>query len=128
VRALLDTHAFLWWNADDERLSAPARAVIGDGRNEILLSAASAWEIAIKVGRGRLTLPLPPARYVPDRMRMNGFTGLPVEIAHAVGVAALPNVHSDPFDRLIVAQAIAEGIPIITADPDIGRYPIETIW
>jgi len=92
-----------------------------------LLSAASSWEIAIKYALGRLTLPDEPARYVPDRMRRSAVDGLAVAHAHALAVATLPPLHRDPFDRLLVAQAQLEGLPIITADPAIRRYEVETI-
>lgn len=127
MRALLDTHVFLWWNMDDPRLSDSIREIISDGRNELLLSAASAWEIAIKAGRGRLTLPAPPQEYVADRLGLHGFRPLPISLGHALHVYNLPNHHRDPFDRLLVAQAQLEEIPILTADPVIARYDVKTI-
>ena len=128
MRALLDTHAFLWWNLDDPQLSASARAIIGDGQNEIFVSAASAWEIAIKVGKGRLVLPESPERYVANRMAHSRFLALPIQLSHALHVATLPRIHEDPFDRLLVAQGQMEGLPILTADPEIARYPVEILW
>jgi len=128
LRALLDTHAFLWWNLDDPQLSASARAIIGDGQNEIFVSAASAWEIAIKVGKGRLVLPESPERYVANRMAHSRFLALPIQLSHALHVATLPRIHEDPFDRLLVAQGQMEGLPILTADPEIARYPVEILW
>ncbi len=128
MRALLDTHTFLWWNTDDPQLSEPVRAVIRDGANEIFLSAVSAWEIAIKAARGRLILPESPEKYVADRLTLHRFQGLSIELSHALRVYSLPDLHHDPFDRLLVAQSQMEGIPILTADENIVRYPVEVIW
>jgi PIN domain nuclease of toxin-antitoxin system len=102
--------------------------VIGDPQNEILVSVATAWEIALKERRGRLQLPLPAGRYVPERMAQDGFQALDIQLSHVLAAAGLPPHHDDPFDRVLVAQAIAEGIPLITADEAIGRYAIRTIW
>ena len=126
--ALLDTHTFLWWNLDHPRLSDTAREIIGDGRNDIYLSVASAWEIAIKTVRGRLMLPEAPDRYVANRMQYHRFSGLPIELSHALGVYDLPPIHADPFDRLLIAQSQLEKIPLLTADAEIVRYPVEVIW
>jgi len=128
VRYLLDTHAFLWWIADDRRLSSPARAVIEDPDNEIHVSAVSAWEIAIKAGLGRITFQEDPARLIPAQLAANGFVDVPIESRHALGVLQLPLLHRDPFDRLLVAQALAENLPILTADPLVSQYPVPTIW
>ncbi len=128
MKALLDTHTFLWWNLDDPRLSEVARSFIVDGRNELFLSAASAWEIAIKYARGRLVLPESPERYVGSRMAYHGIHPLPVQLSHALGVAALLPFHSDPFDRLLVVQCQMENIPIITADAAIATYGVAVIW
>lgn len=128
MRALLDTHTFLWWNLDDPQLSAIAREFIANGGNEIFLSAASAWEIAIKAAKGRLTLPESPARYVADRMRLHRFSALPIELSHALEVYQLPAFHQDPFDRLLVAQSQLEDMPILTGDGEISRYKVEVIW
>ena len=128
MRALLDTHTFLWWNLDDPLLSAEARTIIGTGQNEIFLSAASAWEIAIKAAKGRLKLPEPPEKYVSDRMRLHHFSALPVELSHALEVYRLPPIHTDPFDWLLIAQSQLEDLPILTANADIGRYQVQVIW
>jgi len=128
VRALLDTQAFLWWDLDDARLSPLVKEIAGAGASEIYVSAASAWEIAIKVGRRRLDLPAPVDSYVPARLAAYRFRALPIEIEHALRVATLPMIHRDPFDRLLIAQAQLEGLPIITLDPVIARYDVETIW
>jgi PIN domain nuclease of toxin-antitoxin system len=128
VKALLDTHTFLWWNLDDERLSSRVREIIADGRNEIYFSAASAWEIAIKTARGKLILPEEPAAYLARRLESNHFQSLPVQISHAAQVYTLPRHHDDPFDRLLVAQSQLENLPILTLDPEIRKYAVETLW
>lgn len=128
VRALIDTHAFLWWNLDDDRLSDGAREVIQDGRNEILVSAASIWEVAIKVSKGRLDLPDEIEFYVTDRLHRNRWHVLPIDERHAIRAAGLPRIHADPFDRALIAQAQVEQVPIVTTDAAITRYDVETIW
>ena len=127
MKAILDTHIFLWWNMDDPQLSSTIRAIISDGRNELFLSAASAWEIAIKAARGRLNLPTKPRDYVSDRLVLHSLQPLPITLSHALQVYALPNHHRDPFDRLLVAQGQFENMPILTADPLIAKYDVETI-
>jgi PIN domain nuclease of toxin-antitoxin system len=127
VNALLDTHTFLWWNLDDPQLSPAARQFIQDGRNQVYLSAASAWEIAIKAARGRLVLPESPERYVANRMAHYRFLPLPIQLSHALKVYSLPDIHSDPFDRLLIAQSLLEDLPIITSDEEIKSYPASVI-
>ena len=127
-RALLDTHAFLWWNNEPERLSARAHDFIRDENNEIFFSAASAWEISVKFAKGQLELPLPAEEFVLTRMGREGFRPLPIEVSHALHVGHLPALHGDPFDRLLVSQAQLEGLPILTSDPNVARYDIEVIW
>jgi PIN domain nuclease of toxin-antitoxin system len=128
VNALLDTHTFLWWNIDDPQLSARVRTFIANGENTIYLSAASAWEIAIKCAKGRLALPESPEHYIANRMAYSRFSPLPVSLSHAVQVYNLPAIHADPFDRLLVAQAQIEGIPLLSGDDEIHRYEVEIIW
>jgi PIN domain nuclease of toxin-antitoxin system len=128
MKYLLDTYAFLWWNMDDAQLSSLAREIISDGANEIFLSAATAWEIAIKTARGRLELPEDPTRYVSSRMNLHGFQALPVQIYHAVQVYKLPMHHADPFDRLLVAQSQIESMPLISVDVDIRKYEVDVVW
>jgi len=125
MRLLVDTHCWLWMHVDPDRFSAETLGLLEDADNELLLSAASAWEIAIKYALGRLPLPACPERYVPSRMKSSGTTGLPVEHVHALRVAELPHHHRDPFDRLLVAQAQIEDIAILTADPQFGLYDVE---
>jgi PIN domain nuclease of toxin-antitoxin system len=128
VKALLDTHTFLWWNMNDPQLSRTAREFIIDGSNEIYLSAASAWEITLKAAKGRLILPETPGKYIADRINHNQFISLPVQISHAVEVFHLSEIHNDPFDRLLIAQSRLEDLAIITIDERIKDYEVETIW
>lgn len=128
MRLLLDTHAFLWWVADDPRLSAPARRSIGAPRNEVFFSAVSAWEIVLRGSLGKTSLPESPDRFVPEQLRDNAFVALPVTVSHALAVGRLPNVHRDPFDRLLIAQAIVEGLRIVTRDEQISKYAVPVIW
>jgi PIN domain nuclease of toxin-antitoxin system len=128
VKVLLDTQCFLWWHLASDRLSPGARDVIASARDPLYLSAASAWEIAIKVSLGKLRLPEPPARYVPTRMVEQGIKALPVDHGHALRAAELPPLHADPFDRLLVAQAQLERMTLLTADPQIVAYDLETVW
>jgi PIN domain nuclease of toxin-antitoxin system len=126
VRLLLDTHVFLWLHTEPERLGEHL-ALVEDPRNQLLVSAASSWEIAIKHALGRLPLPEPPQRYVPERLRAIGAQALPIEHTHALAVAALAPLHRDPFDRLLVAQAGVLDVPILTADPAVAQYPVRTL-
>lgn len=128
MRALLDAHAFIWWVLDTPQLSATCRDIVSDGDNEVYFSVASAYEIAYKADQGRLSLPAAPEAFVRDRLATNGFVPLRIELAHALRAAVLPHIHRDPFDRLLVAQAQIEGLAILTADPAISRYDVETIW
>ena len=127
MRVLLDTHVWLWMAAAPERLSPAARALVVAPENELLLSAASAWEIAIKHGLGRLTLPEAPETFVPRVVAQLGVTPLPVHHRHALRVASLPSHHRDPFDRLLVAQAQLEGVPILTADRNFAGYDVPVL-
>lgn len=127
MRVLLDTQVFLWWVTNDARLSTRARDLISDGDNEVMISAASGWEIAIKSRLGKIQLPESPERFVPAQVISNGFKGLPILLDHALRVCALPDHHRDPFDRILVAQGQVEHLPIITTDPQIARYDIEVI-
>jgi PIN domain nuclease of toxin-antitoxin system len=124
---LLDTQVWLWMLAAPERLSRKAKGLVVSADNELLLSAASAWEIAIKHGLGKLHLPEPPVEYVSRLMVSTGVTPLPVVHRHALHVATLPPHHRDPFDRLLIAQAVLERVPVVTANPVFRRYGIKTI-
>lgn len=128
VRALLDTHSFLWWESDEDRLSKSAFDIIRDGRNELIVSVATIWEVAIKYAKGRLILPTAPDLFIAERLRRNRWTELPIDRLHAIRAGSLPRLHGDPFDRMLIAQAQLESIPILTTDSAITRYDVETIW
>ncbi|ARV61282.1 twitching motility protein PilT [Nostocales cyanobacterium HT-58-2] len=128
MRALLDTHAFLWWVTDDSRLSPTAKSIITDSSNLLFLSAASVWEIVIKVRLGKLTLPEPLETYIPSRLTMNRIESLPITFIHTLQVSHLPDLHQDPFDRIIIAQSQVEKMPIVTVDSKMAQYPIAVIW
>lgn len=113
--------------AAPERLG-DMRAVLEDGERTLVLSAASSWEIAIKYQLGRLELPQPPERFVPDRLRSTGVTPIAIEHTHVLGAGRLPAHHRDPFDRVLVAQARHLGVPIVTADPLIRAYDVTVHW
>lgn len=125
MRFLVDTHCWLWLQASPERLSSEMLSLLEDPANELILSAASSWEIAIKYALGKLPLPEPPSRYVPSRMATSGSRGLPVEHAHALRVAELPAHHRDPFDRLLIAQAQIEKLVLVTVDREFEKYDVE---
>ena len=126
MKLLLDTHVFLWLQTEPERLGESLQLVEAE-RTELLLSAASSWEIAIKYELGKLPLPEPPDRYVPERIRAIGAQAVAVEHPHALAVATLPALHRDPFDRLLVAQATLLGLTIMTADPSVAQYATPTV-
>jgi PIN domain nuclease of toxin-antitoxin system len=120
---LLDTHAVLWWQADDRRLSKPARRAIATA-DVVWVSAASGWEVAIKSALGRLRLSEPLAVTVAAA----DLTELPVTLAHAARLAELPPHHTDPFDRMLVAQALVEGATLVTRDTALGAYGVRVLW
>lgn len=128
MRFLLDTCTFLWWMAEPSRLSERVRPLLADPGNEFCLSAVSAWEISLKYAAGRLPLPLPPAEYVASRRRICGIAALPLTEPEALHVPRLPKIHTDPFDRMLICQAIVHGLPILTPDPWIAQYPIRVLW
>jgi PIN domain nuclease of toxin-antitoxin system len=125
---LLDTHVWLWMQTEPKRLGLRARNFVGDPKNELLLSAASTWEIAIKWAVGRLPLPEPPQAFFLPRIASTGVTPLAITHAHALRVGELPDHHRDPFDRMLVAQAQIEGIPILTSDRQLWPYAVELLW
>jgi PIN domain nuclease of toxin-antitoxin system len=127
VKILLDTQCWLWLQSTPERLSERVRDRLADEENALFLSAASAWEIAIKYALGKLSLPRVPAQYVPSRMQRSGTASLPLTHEHALRVATLPPHHRDPFDRLLVAQAQLEGMALLTADPQLSRYDVKLL-
>jgi PIN domain nuclease of toxin-antitoxin system len=123
LRLLLDTNVFLWWRADDRRLSEAARAAIA-GAEAVFVSAATAWEAAIKAALGRLAYP----DTIEAGVEASGFEKLGITLAHAERAGALPRHHADPFDRMLVAQALAEGLTLVTSDPILRRYGMSILW
>lgn len=125
MRLLLDTHAYLWWLTDDPRLSEAAREAIGDGGSAVNVSAASVWEIAIKSTLGRLEL---RGADVVSEIGINGFCELPISAAHAAAAGALPRIHDDPFDRMLVAQSRLDGLVCVTRDVVFSEYQVPVLW
>lgn len=128
ARLLLDTHTFLWWINDAPELSQTARDAISNADSECFLSVASCWEMSIKSSLGKLTLTKPVERFVLDQITENGFLILNIELRHAAKVESLPFHHRDPFDRLLIGQAISEKLTIITADSKFSHYGVKLIW
>jgi PIN domain nuclease of toxin-antitoxin system len=128
VRVLLDTHALLWWLFDDPRLSRRARAAIASPDTGVLVSAASAWEIATKHRLGKLPEAGDVAARLPAYMRKAAFQEMPVSVAHALAAGALPGPHRDPFDRMLIAQSLGEDIQVITHDPVFREYGARVLW
>jgi PIN domain nuclease of toxin-antitoxin system len=128
MRALLDTNSFLWFISGSDRLSIDAKTVIADLQNQLVLSTASLWEIAIKVSLKKLDLRQPYGQLIPRQLEENDIAVLPIELSHLHKVIDLPFHHRDPFDRLIVAQALVEGLPVISSDAVFSRYAVRIIW
>jgi PIN domain nuclease of toxin-antitoxin system len=127
MKAILDTHAFLWALAGDARMSRDARDIFA-GPTDLSLSIASIWEILIKVQSGKLNLPHPAGPYLLNKLAENRIKRIPITIDHLLALERLPMHHRDPFDRMLIAQSMEEGSPLITADPMFKRYPIRVIW
>jgi len=128
MRALLDTNSFLWFISGSDRLSIDAKNFIADMQNQLVLSVASLWEIAIKISLGKLDLLQPYGQLIPQQLEENDVAVLPIEIGHMNKVIYLPFHHRDPFDRLIIAQALAEGIPVVSPDTVFSQYAVKLIW
>ena len=128
MRILLDTHSLLWLVTDDPRLSTTARATFLDADNELLCSAVVGFEIAVKYSLGKLELAEPPRTFIKNRMRKNALIPPPITMTHATRVAELPFHHRDPFDRLLVAQALEENVPLLSADEILSAYGIRRLW
>ena len=127
-RLLLDTHAFLWWVNDAPELTAAARQAIADANNEVYLSVASCWEMSIKSSLGKLRLARQIDRFVSDQLTANAFTLLNIELRHTAKVEKLPFFHRDPFDRLLIAQAMTEKMTLLTVDSAFAEYDVKTLW
>jgi PIN domain nuclease of toxin-antitoxin system len=128
LRVLLDTHSLLWLVTDDPRLSDTARNTFLDSDNELLCSAVVGFEIAVKHSLGKLELAEAPRTFIENRIRNNALTPFPITIEHAVRVADLPYHHRDPFDRLLIAQALEEDVPLLSADEILSAYDIRRLW
>jgi PIN domain nuclease of toxin-antitoxin system len=127
MRLLLDTHIFIWWADQPEKLSPAALSALEDEANELLLSVASVWEMQIKMQLGKLKLSLPLKELVKNQQEINDLTVSPVALSHVLALDALPFHHKDPFDRLLIAQSIAEGITIVTADSQFSNYSVKLL-
>lgn len=125
MRLLLDSHAYLWWLLGDDRLGAAAREAMADPRSLVFVSSATIWELGIKAALGRLNL---GGADLVDEIPVNGFAELPIGAAHAARAAALPRHHDDPFDRMLIAQAIHEGLTCVTRDALFDRYRVPLLW
>ena len=128
MRALLDTHTFFWFIEDNPRLSATAKAVIVDGTNDILLSVASLWEMAIKISLGKLNVSGSFEPYITQQLAASNIGLLDISLLHVAAVVTLPFHHRDPFDRLLIAQAQVEQIPLISVDPAFDSYAVHRLW
>ena len=128
MNLLLDTCTFLWIATGDESLSSSARRLFADPTNQVFLSAVSAWEIAVKHSLGRLPLPRPPSVLVPEQRRRHQIQPLLLDEAAALFCAKLPELHKDPFDRMLICQAIMGGLTLLTPDQLISQYPVATSW
>ncbi|MBI3919998.1 MAG: type II toxin-antitoxin system VapC family toxin [Armatimonadetes bacterium] len=128
MNLLLDTQALLWFLLDDPRLSGMARESIVDADGLIFVSPASLWEIAIKMSLGQYTLPAPFAAFWDEQLLTNDFTILPISVSHSARVVDLPFYHRDPFDRLIIAQSLVEGVPVVGSDDLFDQYGVKRVW
>lgn len=127
MRILIDTHILIWWESTPERLSSTARRRLEEAQDTFIISVASLWEMQIKLAIGKLTLRLPLAEVVREQQKQNGFEILPITLQHVLALETLPMHHKDPFDRLLIAQAQAEGLPLLSADAVFDQYPIRRL-
>ena len=128
MKYLLDTSIWLWSVGSVENINPVGRELLADGKQEFYLSAASSWEIGIKAASGKLQLPGPPVTYVPKRLADQGIIPLPILHQHALAVYDLPKHHTDPFDRLLIAQALTEEMVVLTSDSVFRRYTVPIVW
>jgi len=127
MKALLDTHTFLWAISEQEKLSERAREIY-TGSHDLLLSVASLWEALIKVKAGKLPLPRPTGPYLIRELRKNRIEVLPIKLDHVLRTETLPVHHRDPFDRILIAQSLEENLPLVTSDPLFKRYGVQVVW
>ncbi|OGW66655.1 MAG: twitching motility protein PilT [Nitrospirae bacterium RIFCSPLOWO2_02_FULL_62_14] len=128
MRLLLDTSTFLWWITDSDRLSKKGRDLLAGGRHDVWFSAVSSWEIVIKAALGRVTLPRDSEHFIAEQISINAFQVLPIHLKHTLKVASLPSLHRDPFDRLLIAQALSEDFTILSGDSQVAAYPVPVVW
>lgn len=128
MKLLLDTHALIWWAGNDPRLRSGARAAISDARNDVCVSAASAWECAVKVQNGKLSEAAPLVAAFRSTLERAGFAMLDITLEHALAAGALPRHHGDPWDRMLIAQALGEGMALVSKDKEMDRYGVKRIW
>ena len=128
MKYLLDTHAFLWFVLDDKRISTNAKSIIKDSKNEIFFSAASAWEMAIKIKLNRLKIKGNLEPFIIEQLSANSIVPLSITISHSLHTERLPQFHKDPFDRIIIAQSILENLQLISTEKDIRKYNIKVVW
>lgn len=128
MRLLLDTHTLIWYYQTDLKLNTAARTLIENPANKVLVSPASYWEVAIKIGTQKPILQVPFGVFIQEAITDNGFTILPIEPHHCERLLLLPRHHKDPFDRMLVAQALAEGIPLVSADATLDQYNVQRMW
>ncbi len=128
MKFLLDTSTFLWIITNNSKLSTRAKNIILNGENELYFSSISAWEISIKCRLGKLKLPELPETFIPEQIRINNLQVLPLQLSHALNVYNLPELHKDPFDRMLISQAILEKLVILTPDAEIGKYAVKVTW
>ncbi len=128
MRLLVDTHTWLWMLSAPDRLPARVREIVANPSTEVLVSAATAWEIAIKHGLGKLPLPEPPSTFVPSRLASSGCVALAIDHGHALTAGALPSHHRDPFDRLLIAQSQVLQIPLCSGDRAVAAYEVDLLW
>ena len=128
MKLLLDTHAFIWWFNEPEKLSTKALAILTDRGHEVFLSVVSVWEMQIKMQAGKLKLAIPLRQLVREQVQTNGLRLLPVVLKHVLTLDSLPAHHKDPFDRLLVAQANVEGVFLVSSDPVFSSYPVKLLW
>lgn len=128
MRYLLDTHTFIWFDNDPDKLSSQVAAICSSNDNDLLLSLASVWEMQIKTQLGKLQLPLPLPEMIQNQITKNNVELLPIELSHIFNLTNLPPYHKDPFDRLLIAQAMTENAILLSNDANIEKYPIQILW
>ena len=128
MKVLLDTHTFIWWDSEPEKLSSTVLTLCRDRTNILLLSMASVWEMQIKLQLGKLKLNLPLAEIIENQRQTNNIEILPIGLTHVLALDSLPSHHKDPFDRLLIAQANVEDTILVSRDPVFTHYPVEVVW